>query len=134
MSKAPNAIRPRLEIDLAALGRAVDWLTVRHRTVPVDSAERSVRLVYVALLELLAEPFFGKIPDPSAFKIAAEAIARRVRDLSPADRLGFVDPSEIEECIAALVAGGAFVVLKPGDPQGRGPRDRAPLLQLVGRS
>lgn len=115
-------------LDDEALDVAVAWIAERFPGSPEDSVRRSVALVWRALVELLAKPFMGKLPDPAGFKLPAEAIARRVRDLSPAAR--FVEPAEVEVCIAALVAAGVLAICAPGDPEGATPRKRAPKLAL----
>jgi hypothetical protein len=115
-------------LDGKALDEAVAWIAERFPGSPEESVRRSVALVWRALDELLAKPFFGKLPDPAGFRLPAEAIARRVRDLSPAAR--FVEPAEVEVCLAALVAADALAICEPGDPEGATPRKRAPKLAL----
>jgi hypothetical protein len=109
-------------------GAAVDWIDSMHPgSASIVTLYGAVKLTYRAILELLAEPYFGRFEDPAAFRLPVGAIARRVRDIRRCDSGSepngdFVDPNAIEVILDALIVAGVLVELAPGDPYARTPR------------
>ena len=110
-------------LDESSLDAAVGWMERRFPGHPKDSLRRAVALVYRTIVTLLAEPWYGRLPDPNKFRLPVEVIAKR----------RYIDPAEVQACVDALVDAGALVIVAAGNPNGRGPKDRAPVMAVACR-
>jgi hypothetical protein len=119
-------------LDESTLDAAVGWIERRFPGNPEDSLRRAVALVYRAILTLLAEPWHGRLSEPGKFRLPVEALAKRVRGLSPSrPKPRYIDPTEVQACVDALVDAGALVIVAAGNPDGRGPKVRAPVIAVA---
>ena len=116
-------------LDESTLDAAIGWIERRFPGNPEDSLRRAVALVYRAIVTLLAEPWYSRLSDSSKFRLPVKAIAKRVRDLSPCrPKPRYIDATA---CVDALIDAGALVIVAAGNPNGRGPKARAPVIAVA---